>query len=89
MALEADRLEEELGGDPFPNLATLSLEIQFYHSRALLNKDAQGTGGVGDIVSGKFNIPPAMQREKEQLILAGFPRWTKAHLRAFISGMER
>ena len=88
MALEADRLEAELGSEPFPNFNTLAQEIQFYHTRALLRKDGKGNE-EDDIVCGKFNIPQDMQQEKEKLILEGFPAWTKVHLRAFVNGMER
>jgi hypothetical protein len=89
LALEADRLEAELGSESFPSIGALAQEIQFYHSRALLNKESQGADKADDIVCGKFNIPQEMQREKEQLILAGFPKWTKSHQRTFVNGMER
>ena len=89
MALEADRLEAELGSEPFPNIASLGGEIQFYHSRALLSKAPLGADKPDDIVSGKFNLSQEVQREKECLILAGFPRWSKSHQRGFVNGMER
>ena len=89
--LEADRLEAELGSEPFPNQNSLAQEIQFYHERAeeRRQKGLEEISVEDDIISGKFNISRDMQREKERLILAGFPKWSKADQRAFVNGMER